>query len=111
MKPLYGPAIEFPNSDNPWYCGKNIHRSGSPASDAEDKKLKQEHWTDRPIIQKITEKGPACKKCNGKGILDFGFYTRDCECKLVFDKELITLWQVLLNSWDEGVDATEDDIY
>lgn len=23
-----------------------------------------------------------CKKCNGTGTLDFGFYTRDCDCIL-----------------------------
>jgi hypothetical protein len=33
-----------------------------------------------PIITKANNS--VCTKCNGKGILDFGFYKRTCECRL-----------------------------
>ena len=34
------------------------------------------------IIVSVKASEPNCKKCNGTGIRDFGFYQRDCECKL-----------------------------
>ena len=38
------------------------------------------------ISEKSTVSAPTtsfiCKECNGTGILDLGFYTRDCSCRL-----------------------------
>lgn len=49
---------------------------------------KTDHWYILDSVIKCVEKednvvtSAWCERCNGSGILNFGFYTRECECQL-----------------------------
>ena len=60
------------------------------------------------IVNKPIEVKPVCSECNGTGIVDKGFYTRTCACKLGQEIDMIRLslaTLVILSSTDN--DAKE----
>ena len=46
---------------------------------------KTDYWYVLDSVVKNTKEDNVvawCERCNGSGILNFGFYTRECECQL-----------------------------